>query len=189
MVGEYPDRQPGRPLWLITLADLALLLVGFFVLLQATQTAGDRPLAPRALAAGLREGFGAPATATAEIARPRFPAAPAALPVAAAGMLDFAVGSAALPTSPAALAGWASDAVRDPRVQLTVTGSVDGTPGDVDPVTRSAAILASDRARAVAAAIAQVAPGRVTLATSPTTGRRAAIVTQAFVGEPPRTPS
>jgi hypothetical protein len=194
MVGEYPDRQPGRPLWLITLADLALLLVGFFVLLQATQTAGDRPLAPRALAAGLREGFGAPATAApaiaaAQIARPRFPAAPAALPVAAAGMLDFAVGSATLPTSPAALAGWASDAVRDPRVQLTVTGSVDGTPGDVDPVTRSAAILASDRARAVAAAIAQVAPGRVTLATSPTTGRRAAIVTQAFVGEPPRTPS
>jgi len=194
MVGEYPDRQPGRPLWLITLADLALLLVGFFVLLQATQTAGDRPLAPRALAAGLREGFGAPATATAataaaEIARPRFPAASAALPVAAAGMLDFAVGSATLPTSPAALAGWARDAVRDPRVQLTVTGSVDGTPGDVDPVTRSAAILASDRARAVAAAIAQVAPGRVTLATSPTTGRRAAIVTQAFVGEPPRTPS
>jgi hypothetical protein len=194
MVGEYPDRQPGRPLWLITLADLALLLVGFFVLLQATQTAGDRPLAPRALAAGLREGFGAPATATAataaaEIARPRFPAPPAALPVAAAGMLDFAVGSATLPTSPAALAGWARDAVRDPRVQLTVTGSVDGTPGDVDPVTRSAAILASDRARAVAAAIARVAPGRVTLATSPTTGRRAAIVTQAFVGEPPRTPS
>jgi len=78
---------------------------------------------------------------------------------------------------------------RDPRVQLTVTGSVDGTPSDVDPVTRSAAILASDRARAVAAAIARVAPGRVTLATSPTTGRRAAIVTQAFVGEPPRTPS
>ncbi len=194
MVGEYPDRQPGRPLWLITLADLALLLVGFFVLLQATQTAGDRPLAPRALAAGLREGFGAPATAApataaAEITRPRSPAAPAALPVAAAGMLDFAVGSATLPTSPAALAGWASDAVRDPRVQLTVTGSVDGTPGDVDPVTRSAAILASDRARAVAAAIARVAPGRVTLATSPTTGRRAAIVTQAFVGEPPRTPS
>ncbi|WP_354301285.1 MULTISPECIES: hypothetical protein [unclassified Sphingomonas] len=194
MVGEYPDRQPGRPLWLITLADLALLLVGFFVLLQATQTAGDRPLAPRALAAGLREGFGAPATATAaiaaaQIARPRFPAPAAALPVAAAGMLDFAVGSATLPTSPAALAGWASDAVRDPRVQLTVTGSVDGTPGDVDPVTRSAAILASDRARAVAAAIAQVAPGRVTLATSPTSGRRAAIVTQAFAGEPPRTPS
>ena len=194
MVGEYPDRQPGRPLWLITLADLALLLVGFFVLLQATQTAGDRPLAPRALAAGLREGFGAPATAapataTAEVARPRSPVPPAALPVAAAGMLDFAVGSAALPTSPAALAGWARDAVRDPRVQLTVTGSVDGTPGDVDPVTRSAAILASDRARAVAAAIAQVAPGRVTLATSPTSGRRAAIVTQAFVGEPPRTPS
>jgi len=188
------DIQPGRPLWLITLADLALLLVGFFVLLQATQTAGDRPLAPRALAAGLREGFGAPATATAAtatagIARPRFPAPPAALPVAAAGMLDFAVGSATLPTSPAALAGWASDAVRDPRVQLTVTGSVDGTPGDVDPVTRSAAILASDRARAVAAAIARVAPGRVTLATSPTSGRRAAIVTQAFVGEPPRTPS
>ena len=196
-VGDYPEPQPGRPLWLITLADLALLLVGFFVLLQATQTASDRPLAPRALAAGLREGFGSPATVPADTARsrslapsaPRAVAQPTALPVAAAGMLDFAVGSAVLPTSPDTLAAWARDAVQDPRVQITVTGSVDGSPGDVDPVTRSAAILASDRARAVAAAIAHVAPGRVTLATSPTTGRRAAIVTQAFVGEPPRTPS
>ncbi len=192
-VGNYPEPQPGRPLWLITLADLALLLVGFFVLLQATQTASDRPLAPRALAAGLREGFGAPVTPTVDTARPKLPAPGAAqltaLPVAAAGMLDFTVGSAVLPTSPEALAAWARDAVQDPRVQLTVTGSVDGSPGDVDSVTRSAAILASDRARAVAAAIAHVAPGRVTLATSPTTGRRAAIVTQAFVGEPPRTPS
>ncbi|MBP2513676.1 flagellar motor protein MotB [Sphingomonas sp. PvP018] len=196
-VGDYPEPQPGRPLWLITLADLALLLVGFFVLLQATQTASDRPLAPRALAAGLREGFGASVTPTVDTARPKLPvpggplaaAQPTALPVAAAGMLDFAVGSAVLPTSPDTLATWARDAVQDPRVQLTVTGSVDGSPGDVDPVTHSAAILASDRARAVAAAIAHVAPGRVTLATSPTTGRRAAIVTQAFVGEPPRTPS
>ncbi|WP_306286416.1 flagellar motor protein MotB, partial [Sphingomonas sp. Ant20] len=103
-VGDYPEPQPGRPLWLITLADLALLLVGFFVLLQATQTASDRPLAPRALAAGLREGFGSPATAPADTARsrslaasaPRAVAKPTALPVAAAGMLDFAVGSAVL---------------------------------------------------------------------------------------------
>ena len=28
--------RPARPLWLITLADLSLLLVGFFVFLQAT---------------------------------------------------------------------------------------------------------------------------------------------------------
>ena len=44
------DPPPARPLWLWTLADLALLLVGFFVLVQAT----DR----QALAKGLREGFG-----------------------------------------------------------------------------------------------------------------------------------
>ena len=31
-----PDAPPARPLWLLTLADLALLLVGFFVLVQAT---------------------------------------------------------------------------------------------------------------------------------------------------------
>ena len=30
------DPPPARPLWLWTLADLALLLVGFFVLVQAT---------------------------------------------------------------------------------------------------------------------------------------------------------
>jgi len=203
-IGDYPEPQPGRPLWLITLADLALLLVGFFVLLQATQTAGDRPLGGKALAAGLRQGFGTtavardtprsvgtppPSVSTIRAVPPRAAIPAAALPVAAAGMLDFDTGSAILPTPPAALAAWARDAMQDPRVQLTVTGSVDGSPDDVDPATRSAAILASDRARAVAAAIARVAPGRVTLATSPITGRRAAIVTQAFVGEPPRTPS
>jgi len=51
---EYPDAPTGKPLWLITLADLALLLVGFLVLLQATQHIGSKDLAK-----GIREGFGA----------------------------------------------------------------------------------------------------------------------------------
>ena len=50
------DVAPGRPLWLTTLADLSLLLVGFFVFLQASQTV-DR----QALAAGIRAGFDADA--------------------------------------------------------------------------------------------------------------------------------
>ena len=51
--GDYPDAPATRALWLVTLADLALLLVGFFVLLQANQHL-DR----KALARGMREGFG-----------------------------------------------------------------------------------------------------------------------------------
>ncbi|AXJ96914.1 hypothetical protein DM480_07235 [Sphingomonas sp. FARSPH] len=152
-------------MWLVTLADLALLLVGFFVLLQAS----DRP---HVVADALRAQFGGNAGATA--------AAPA--PVMAAGMLDFAPGSAALPQDPAAVAAWARTAVRDPRVALTVTGSVDGSAADVDAATGSGAILAADRARTLAATLAPLSP-RITIATAARPGRRAAIVTLAFAGE------
>ena len=162
----YPDPPAGRPLWLVTLADLALLLVGFFVLLQANQGA-DRA----ALARGLREGFG--------VVTPD----PAPLPVAADGVFGFAPGSATVPQAPDAITRWARDAARDPRVMLTVTGFVDGTPADVDAATGSAALLAADRARAVAAAIAAAAPVRIAITTSQTPDRRAALVTLAFAGE------
>ena len=163
---DYPDAPASRPLWLVTLADLALLLVGFFVLLQANQ-GNDRA----ALARGLRAGFG--------VVTPN----PAPLPVAADGVFDFAPGSAALPSSAAAITRWASDAARDPRVMLTVTGFVDGTPADVDPATGSAALLAADRARAVAAALAGATRARIAIVTSQSPGRRAALVTLAFAGE------
>ncbi|MET0180987.1 MAG: hypothetical protein ABW194_10985, partial [Novosphingobium sp.] len=103
-------------------------------------------------------------------------------PVAAAAMMNFAPGSAALPSAPAGLIAWAREAVRDPRVALTVTGSTDGSAADVDRATGSATLLAADRARSLAAALAPVGP-RITVTTSPHPGRRAAIVTLAFVGE------
>lgn len=170
---EFPVRAPARPLWLMTLADLALLLVGFFVLLQANQT-----LDPHKLAEGLREGFGGAVT-PASIKTPPVKA----MPIAANIMPDFAPGSAALPAAPDGLVGWAKDAARDPRVALTVTGATDGTAADVDPSTGSAAVLAADRARAVAAALATVAPGRILVATTNRPGRRQVIVTLAFEGE------
>src|SRR5438105_3210138 len=117
---DFPLPAPARPLWLMTLADLALLLVGFLVLVQATQL--DR----RSLAQGLREGFGAPPP----------PAEPIA--VAAAGVSGFAPSSAALPGSPEALLQWSRDALRDPRVSLRIEGATDGTAGDVDQATGSA---------------------------------------------------
>jgi flagellar motor protein MotB len=165
-MNDYPDIVPSRPIWLITLADLALLLVGFFVLLQATQHL-DR----KALAQGIRAGFDDDAT-------PPLPP----MPVAANGVLGFQPGSATVPGSTFALRTWAQDAARDPRVTFTVTGSVDGTPVDIDPLTRSGAILAADRARAVAAIIAAIAPGRIVIATTTRPGRRAAMVTLAFTG-------
>lgn len=168
-IDEFPVPAAGRPLWLITLADLALLLVGFFVLMQA-----NTQLDPRALASGIRQGFG---IAPAETEEP--------IPVAAAAMLNFAPGSAALPASPDSLAAWAREALRDPRVSLKVTGAVDGSAMDVDPVSMSGAVLAADRARTVAAALAGVPPGRMTIvnATISKPGRRQVIVTLAFSGD------
>ena len=173
---DFPEAPSGRPIWLITLADLALLLVGFFVFVQAN----DR-LDGHALASGIRAGFG--------VETPPAPAAtPDPMPVAAAAMLDFAPGSSLLPHSPTGLVAWARDAASDPRVMLKVTGETDGSAQDVDPATGSAAVLAADRARTVAAALAAapvVAPGRLTIvnaADRPGHGRRAVFITIAFAG-------
>ena len=169
---ELLDPAPARPLWLWTLADLALLLVGFFVLVQAT----DR----QALAKGLREGFGGKTQIQAGVTAA---ADPIPLASAAAG---FARGSAAI-VSTDGLVDFAKDSLRDPRVTLRITGGTDGTSADTDPVTGSAQILASDRARATAAwLIAQKIPAnRITIAT-PGTGRSIALVTMSFTGEPDR---
>jgi len=131
-----------RPIWLMTFADLALLLVGFLILVQTL----DRDK----LAAAMRAGFGEPG-----------------LPVAAAGLAGFAPGSAALPRPPRDVADWALDAVRDPRVALTLTGEATGGANDADPATGSPAILAADRARNVATALiaAGVPADRLSLAT------------------------
>ena len=148
---------PSRPLWLVTLADLALLLVGFFVLLQV-------------------RGEG-----VAQALHARFAAEDAAIPVAAE-RTGFAPGSATPASGPARLRNWAAEQFRDPRVVLTVTGTVDGSAADVDPTTRSGEILAADRARLVAAAIAPLSPARVRVATA-TAHARAVTVTLGFAGE------
>ena len=166
------DPPPARPLWLWTLADLALLLVGFFVLVQAT----DR----QALAKGLREGFGGkPATARTVTT----PADPIPLASAAAG---FAPGSARIVITDGLL-DFAMESLRDPRVTLRIAGSAEGTQADSDPTTGSAQILASDRARATAAWLIAhgVSADRIMIAT-PGTGRRIALVTMSFTGAPDR---
>lgn len=175
MTDSFPETVPGRPIWLVTLADLALLLVGFFVLIQASQH-----LDSKALARGIREGFGGSAGPA---------AASDPIPVAAAAMMNFAPGSVALPSTPAGLIAWAREAVRDPRVTLKISGSADGSPTDVDRLTGSGAVLAADRARAVAAALAAahvVPAGRMTIVNAPEIpGRshRTVIVTIGFAGE------
>lgn len=158
---NWDDQAPARPLWLITLADLSLLLVGFFVLLQANQHTQ-----PRALAAAIRGGFGVRD----------------AMPVELAAVQGFAAGSAMLPEAAAALA-WAREAARDPRTRVTVTGEVDGSAGDVDAVTGSGPILAADRARTVAALLVRtgaVAPERIAVATA--RGQRRVVLTLGYDG-------
>lgn len=177
-IAIFPDAPPLRPLWLITLADLALLLLGFFVLVAAHQ-GKDRA----ALAEGVRRGFGGNTAAAAPVPAPR--PAPDPIPLAAAALYGFAPASATLPEPPAALIAWAREAARDDRVQVRITGLADGTPSDRDPLSGSATLLAADRARAVALALNQagVLPGdRIAIATALSPGRRGVLLTMSFAG-------
>lgn len=162
----FPERPPSR-VWLITLADLVMLLIGFFVLMQA-----NRALPPQEIVRGIAAGLGV---------------TPPPLPVAAERATGFASGSATLAQPPAALIAWAREVTRDPRVALRVTGVTDGTPADVDSATGSASLLAADRARAVAALLAGAGvPGdRLTIVNADRAAARGrhVIVTLAFVGE------
>lgn len=147
--------NPAKPVWLMTLADLALLLVGFLVLIQATANHD-------AVARSLRERFGTEA--------------PAPVPVAATAAV-FAPGLATL-ANPAPLVAWTRDALADNRVTVTVTGSVAAQePGGV--------LLATDRARAVLAALiaAGLPADRLILSTTHAAGARATL-TLAFSGDP-----
>lgn len=166
-MNDFPALPVSKPLWLMTLADLALLLVGFLVLVQATT------LDKKALSDGLRDGFGVKQSDP--------------MPVAASAVTGFANGSAVLPNAPGELILWARDVAKDPRVTLRVTGFVDGSAADVDATTRSGAILAADRARTVAAALSGVvAPDRVLIVNNQTAGSRQVVVTLGFAGETPK---
>lgn len=161
---------PGKPLWLMTLADLALLLVGFFVLIQAN----DR-LDARAVAAAFAKRA---AAASAPVAAP-------AMPVDTAAVEGFAPGSAQLAQPSGGTVAWATAATRDPRVALTIAGATDGSAADVDRATGSAALLAIDRARAVAALLADAGvPTRRLLVTNQgAPAGRHVTLTLAFTGE------
>lgn len=156
LLGDPLAPAPARAPWLVTLADLALLLLGFMVLVQAS-TNRD------AVARSLRERFG-----TVE----------AVVPIAATA-IGFAPGSAAAGDT-APLVAWARDALADPRVTVTVTGSVARDEGGGE----GGVLLAADRARVVTAALAAAGlpTDRLQLATSSAAGRRATL-TLAFVGE------
>lgn len=168
MTDPFAADAPARTGWLVTLADLALLLAGFLVLVQATRPA-DRP----ALVQSMRERFGQPA--------------PTDTPIAFQGtaLTGFAPGSAApLGREAARLAAWAREQLRDPRAGLTINGAADGTAADRDPATGSAALLAADRARAAAAVVAGAVPGaRLSVSADAHPRGRAAWITVAFVGE------
>ena len=78
---------------------------------------------------------------------------------------------------------WARAAATDPRTRLRITGETQGA-GDTDATTGSAAILASDRARAVAAALVHaraVPAARIDLSTG--TGQRRVLLTIGYDGD------
>ncbi len=167
----FDEDEPARAPWLVTLADLSLLLVGFFVFLQANQ------VDPMKLAAGIRSGFGASESASPAVAPP------APMPVDIATATGFASGSA-VPGDAASALEWARGAARDPRTRLRITGEVDGSATDVDPATGSGPILAADRARAVAALLIRahaIDPSRIVISTG--RGQRRAVLALGFEGD------
>jgi len=131
--------RTSRPIWLMTLADLALLLVGFFVFLQAI--ARQDAATQAAINASIRDAFGGDGA----LAEPE-------LAVDANIVAGFAPGSAALPGTLDALIDWTINGARDARTRVLVTGYADGSAADVDG-SGSALALASARAAAVASAI------------------------------------
>lgn len=141
-----------RPLWLVTLADLSLLLVGFFVFLQATAHKPAREQA--AISAGIRQAFGGE---------------PSARLAVDANAVEFAPGSP-VPLATRGLQAWAADALTDPRTRLIVTGYADPVEGlalagaRADAVRAQIETVSADRIRAGAALL----PGahRVTLTIS-----------------------
>jgi flagellar motor protein MotB len=172
MTGEDPFAPAaGRPTWLVTLADLALLLIGFFVLMQA-----NRSLSPAELARGMAAGFGI--------------TEPDPIAVEARGIEGFAPGAADVAAAPHDLVAWAKQATRDPRVALTVTGATDGSAADVDLLSHSAAVLAANRAAAVVALLADagVPVARTIITTAPRPAGRRVVVTLAFAGEQEKKP-
>ena len=123
-----------KPLWLMTLADLSLLLVGFFVFLQATAHKPER--AQAAISAGIREAFGGE---------------PEMRLAVEADAVSFAAGSA-VPPDLTAIRLWAKDALADPRTRLVVTGYADDD---------ESLALAGARADAVIAGLPGVPPERL----------------------------
>lgn len=173
-MSRFDAIESGRPLWLVTLADLCLLLVGFFVFVQASALDGAT------LAAAIRDGFDAPAQP-----------APVAQPIALdrADVRGFAVGSADLPADATRRIAWVRQASADPRTVLRITGHSDGSAQDRDAATGSAALLASDRARSVAAMLvrAGAVPGeRIAIATGTAGAGRHVTLSIAFAGDPQR---
>lgn len=128
------------PLWLTTLADLALLLVGCFALLQATSRLGEKDRTQ--IVAGLRSAFGG---SELEMA----PAASVAVGINRVG--GFAPGSDRTAGDQAALIDWIRANMTDSRTLLDITGQVDGSAAD--RIDGSAVSLAARRAAAVAALI------------------------------------
>lgn len=144
-----------RPLWLVTLADLSLLLVGFFVFVQAMsrQSAPSRA----AIAAGIRDAFGGDGSVAPPIA------------VDANRLDGFAPGSAVLPDI-RAVDAWLGGASRDPRSHVIVTGYADPAEG---------LTLAAARAEAAARALG-IAPARLHLSAATRPGARHVLFSISF---------
>jgi flagellar motor protein MotB len=128
------------PLWLMTLADLALLLVGCFALLQATSRLGEKDRTQ--IVAGLRSAFGGSELQMEE---------EASVAVGINRVGGFAPGSDQSSGDHAALIDWVRANMTDGRTLLDIIGHADGSAAD--RIDGSAVSLAARRAATVAAMI------------------------------------
>ena len=173
MIADRFAADANHPIWLMTLADLGLLLLGFFVLVLATA-----PSERAGLAQGLRDGFDAQ---QAELETPR---EVPPMPLEMSRLKGFANGAARSSSALAPIIAWSRSAAADPRVAITITGKAGA--GDVDRTTGSAALLAADRARGVAEqllAAGAARPDQLVIATEADAAMGEVVLRTGFVGD------
>ena len=155
----FPIPQKRTARWVMTLADLALLLLGFLVMVHATEKRGTS----RQVARAMRAALGDSGTSAIQVGIGGTEQPPALDANALAG---FSAGSAALPAAVYPIAQWLRQAAADPRSRVLVTGHSDDREADR---STGGLVLASSRADTVARALIKtgaITADRVDLAAS-----------------------
>lgn len=168
MIAAALPRRRAR--WVMTLADLFMLLVGFFVMLHAAEARHQTS----AMTAAVKRALGV------KVARGQ----PERVALDANALTGFSAGDAALPAAVWPVAQWLRQAAADPRSRVLVTGHSDDREADR---STGGLMVAAARADSVARAIVKtgaVPASRIDLAASAGGADRRVDITISFGPQP-----